>query len=595
MSHNFGSGINLELSLPESPLLRGFGVPTPRFLVQLLQPFTACNDNAPPQPRWRYLGRLLLLAWLARLLVGLSSDWIYRPDEIWSYLEQAHRLVFGYGVTAYDYVYALRNWLPVLSLAAVIWLCDQLGFGQPWIYIPAVKIYLATVSLILPLGVYYFLHRQSEAAARIAFVFCCFWWELVVLAPHALPSANVAYLIVAALWLFSLVLMRPGAKIAAMAAAGFCLALAGLLRPSYLPAAAFVGLCLLLARERWQVLWLFGGGIAALVFYGWVDYLFWGKWWVSIINILKVTGIYTVEYHQQDNISSLQALWQGTQWGWWQLTACSFGLYPLLFIAALRQGWRYSWCLLALVIVYVSHAWHNIYYSYLYLMFPLFAILLGGLLAARERESGSRAASVLSLPMAALALVGAVSVAGITGQLHSLTKVSDYPPRYLFYQYPDIAIMKKLARLPAEKVKAVVWYPYFSSWPTGNYYYFHHRVPLYYQGFVSGTDHRALFRGSNLPLHFLASHVIAFESVAPTLYGFEIKARITDAALELGAPEPIVLLENTTDTEIIMLKKYDLRKPGLIEDILAKEMQAERRSIGDLYSDTPVLRPLKTR
>jgi hypothetical protein len=40
---------------------------------------------------------LVLAALVARLVVVFVHDRVYHPDEIFQYLEQAHRLTFGYG------------------------------------------------------------------------------------------------------------------------------------------------------------------------------------------------------------------------------------------------------------------------------------------------------------------------------------------------------------------------------------------------------------------------------------------------------------------------------------------------------------------
>ena len=42
---------------------------------------------------------ILLLAFAARFAVGVANDGVLYPDEIMQYLEQAHRLAFGAGMT----------------------------------------------------------------------------------------------------------------------------------------------------------------------------------------------------------------------------------------------------------------------------------------------------------------------------------------------------------------------------------------------------------------------------------------------------------------------------------------------------------------
>src|SRR3954447_8881518 len=68
---------------------------------------------APPPPEnpsfEPYLARGLLLGALAlgatlRVYLALTDDGLYWPDEIYQSLEPAHRLVFGYGLVAWEFI-----------------------------------------------------------------------------------------------------------------------------------------------------------------------------------------------------------------------------------------------------------------------------------------------------------------------------------------------------------------------------------------------------------------------------------------------------------------------------------------------------------
>src|SRR4051812_12748598 len=45
-----------------------------------------------------------------RIWLAWHDDGIYWPDEIYQSLEPAHRLVFGYGIVAWEFVEGARNW-----------------------------------------------------------------------------------------------------------------------------------------------------------------------------------------------------------------------------------------------------------------------------------------------------------------------------------------------------------------------------------------------------------------------------------------------------------------------------------------------------
>ena len=153
-----------------------------------------------PEPSGAIFGLLWRRRFFLRVGVAVSSDWIYRIDETLEYLEQAHRLVFGYGIVPWEYRYGTRNWLAVMPAATTLKLFQLMGLGHPDYYVPAVKILNATLSMAVPAGLYFFLRRHlSEIAARAGFVFCCFWWEFLIFAPHTLPSQYGGVLIAAGL------------------------------------------------------------------------------------------------------------------------------------------------------------------------------------------------------------------------------------------------------------------------------------------------------------------------------------------------------------------------------------------------------------
>ena len=53
------------------------------------------SDERP----WRFLLPVIVLAFAVRVAIALCGDFVLHPDEIMQYLEPAHRLVFGNGVT----------------------------------------------------------------------------------------------------------------------------------------------------------------------------------------------------------------------------------------------------------------------------------------------------------------------------------------------------------------------------------------------------------------------------------------------------------------------------------------------------------------
>ena len=136
------------------------------------------HPRATDRP-WKYLPLVLALAFAARAVVALSGDFVLHPDEIMQYLEPAHRLVFGSGVTYWEYFYGARSWLVPGTVAGVLMLFDAVGLGQPFWYVGGVKLLFCAISLTIPAGMYVFARRHfGETAGRAALLAGAFWYEL---------------------------------------------------------------------------------------------------------------------------------------------------------------------------------------------------------------------------------------------------------------------------------------------------------------------------------------------------------------------------------------------------------------------------------
>lgn len=57
------------------------------------------------------LALLALIAFTLRLAPVLAFPSIDYPDEIFQTIEQAHQLVFGYGVVPWEFEYGSRSWM----------------------------------------------------------------------------------------------------------------------------------------------------------------------------------------------------------------------------------------------------------------------------------------------------------------------------------------------------------------------------------------------------------------------------------------------------------------------------------------------------
>ncbi|HEX8822710.1 MAG TPA: hypothetical protein VF794_22475, partial [Archangium sp.] len=76
---------------------------------------SAPTPTPVPPPAERLLARAVLVLALGvgaalRVWTALTDDGIYWPDEVFQSLEPAHRLVFGYGLKAWEFIEGARNW-----------------------------------------------------------------------------------------------------------------------------------------------------------------------------------------------------------------------------------------------------------------------------------------------------------------------------------------------------------------------------------------------------------------------------------------------------------------------------------------------------
>src|ERR1700690_1034036 len=144
---------------------------------------------------------ILLLALGLRLAVAIRLPSLAWPDEIFQTMEQAHRLVFGYGIVPWEFRVGARSWFFPGLLAAVMELGRPFG-GQG--YLRAVQVAMACLSLI-PVAVAFrcAYRRHGIFGAIVASMATTTWFELVYFSTRTLTEVAAAHVIVAALYMSS--------------------------------------------------------------------------------------------------------------------------------------------------------------------------------------------------------------------------------------------------------------------------------------------------------------------------------------------------------------------------------------------------------
>ncbi|MGR3984423.1 MAG: hypothetical protein OD817_04070 [Gammaproteobacteria bacterium] len=420
--------------------------------------------DAAPAATWRYLPHMLIAAFIARAAVALSGDFLLHPDEIMQYLEPAHYAAFGNGVLYWEYVHGARAWLIPGFVTGILLTLDALGLGRPGVYVAAVKLGFCLISLLLPWAMYRFTQRAAgEHAARLALLFGCFWYELVVMAHKPFTEFVGSAFLMAAL---ALLVGADAGRRRTLLAAGALLALSAAVRMQYAP----VVILLLALRSptlhRAQLASLWGGAALLAALVGALEWQTWGAPFHS----------YMTNFLVNINIGVGRA-GESSRWQLpGQLLAAGGGAPALAFFFGAKLRGAARLLLLLSAVTFLLHMFpEHREYRFIFLLIPCWLMLLAALLARAEIMPAVRRYGA-----AALLAFGVFALAGVfpwQSWIH-IGYSNEKPVHYLRHQDPMFAVMKHLAA--QEDLRGVFYFaeqaPYFR---TGGYYYLHRSVPFY--------------------------------------------------------------------------------------------------------------------
>ncbi len=230
----------------------------------------------------------LSLAFAMRLIISISFSNYYAPDEIFQYIEQAHRLVFGQGVVPWEYQVGLRSWLIPLVLALPMavahWFSPAPLAGLMLIRVLFCVASLSIVWCATKWGERFYGTKGAWTAGLLTAVWPDFW----LMAPHPLEEALSTDILVPAIYLVEM--SRGKLNLRYVPQAGFLLGLTFVLREQLAPAVAIAGI-FLCGRNTGR--WLIAVPIAAIpvLCVGILDLFTWGEmfrsFWMNIyLNIV---------------------------------------------------------------------------------------------------------------------------------------------------------------------------------------------------------------------------------------------------------------------------------------------------------------------
>ena len=264
------------------------------------------------------LAILLLAGLTVRMYLGLWYPNNLWADEIFQTIEQAHRVVFGYGVKPWEYEDGLRNWMYPGLLAGVIWLTEPLANGS-WGYLTGTVFFSSALSLT-PSILAYLWAREIGLSPRVRWLALfapLVWLELVYFAPKTFYETFTAYLIFAGVFFASF----PRKRWWIAGVGGVLMGLACLSRLQLMP--MFVAFCstipFLEDRPHWSFSAVATGFAVGFGIGGLVDAFTWGHPFHSIV----------VNYHT-NLIENRAANW-GTD-PWYAYIEWMFQLSPVATI-----------------------------------------------------------------------------------------------------------------------------------------------------------------------------------------------------------------------------------------------------------------------
>lgn len=319
----------------------------------------------------------LAVALAIRLCIAVAFPNAYAPDEIFQYIEQAHRLVFGLGYVPWEFQIGLRSWAIPLLLAAPMALAHWFT-PAPLAGLVLIRILLCIASLpIVWCATKWGERFHGTQGAWIAGLLTALWPDLWLMAPHPLEETLSTDLLIPAIYLVEA--SRGQAGLRHVAWAGCLLGLTFALREQLAPAVAVAGI-FLCGRNTKR--WLLALPMAAIPVFcaGLLDWFTWSEMFRSFwINIYLNIGLGISSHYFDSSPPYYYALNLLCDWLWGALFIACFAWFgarklPVAGLAALVT-----------IIVHccIAHKELRFIFPAMALLIPLAGVGLAGICANR--------------------------------------------------------------------------------------------------------------------------------------------------------------------------------------------------------------------
>ena len=284
----------------------------------------------------------LAVGLLLRAHIVFTDDGINWPDEIYQSFEPAHRLVFGHGLVAWEFLEGARTWAVPGFVAVWLSLCKLAGADSPSTYIAVVKLVFSVLSVVAAAGVYRLARglgaRELESAVAAA------TWNLCAFALYfssRAMSENLAAVLL--VWGLARVLEDGATSEGRITGASFLgLATLARLQSGVVCIAVLVVLISRFKRTGWKpVLEVLGALVAWALVYGAWDAAAWHS-----LPGAKAGGFFhsAVIYYRYNIVENRGAGWGTAPWPYYFVSlyrtmpgvALALGLSALV---SMKRGW----------------------------------------------------------------------------------------------------------------------------------------------------------------------------------------------------------------------------------------------------------------
>ncbi|MES2207508.1 MAG: hypothetical protein V4525_12045 [Pseudomonadota bacterium] len=467
------------------------------------------------------------IGFFLRIWLVFFSDYIYYPDELYSYLEQAHRLVFGYGYIVWEYRFGLRSWFIPGILSCPLFILKWLNLDDPNIYINVIKVICCSFSLSL-IYTTYIVGKNifSERVGKFASISVCFWYELIIFSSRPMPEVLATYCFMGAL-----ACAVNGVNKTKPYLFGLLLSLTVMLRLQYFFAIIVLGGYYFLKEKNINILKAIASVGLVFLLFGYLDYVTWGGFFYSFYANFLYNKTYGIsKYFGVAPFYSYLIY----------ITIVSMGVFMVSFCENIYLAIKKKHCSLLLLcllsIIITNSFFMHKEYRFIFICIPLFLLLYFS--------------QNVSKIVSATALLFIISLAGAMNFVPFLRYAYTH---HIYYESDSLKAYKFLYK-EKELISILNLYDREVAW-TGGYYYLHHNVPIY---FLNDVKEKKILSQN---YKFIFSHIITKNSDAEAnqyLNDFEVVAQLNDLKMWKNSDSKLIKikLEDTAQVPFPIVDNY---------------------------------------